>query len=365
MQLDIDPNLVQRLKEVNQYLWEIEDNIRDQERQKNFGETFIRMARSVYQQNDRRAAIKKEINTNYGSAFAEEKSYKEYAHKIFQQAKTNIAKDAPAWETLAITLEPTGQRYLEFKSNNKHLAITAFPAIKGTNIPKEDVIRQGIATEDLVATSLLTPGAVGCAASHRAIWTRCSNGGMGFLVLEDDCYTHPKINDFIAKNIEKLMSADICLFGINTDSILKRTSQSNLTILSLFEPKNPTPSWIRAALSKTDIRNVETHKLEKAFGFCAYFVSPKGAHRLDTQIFPLSLKTTNIPLITDKMPLISIDRSGCSIYSQIDASHLRTLLGIHPKHKLKHQNKTASQLISVETLEFLGDLLDQQLPEDP
>ena len=78
LQLNIDFNLIQRLKEVNQDLWQIEDDIRDQERQKNFGETFIRLARSVYQQNDRRAAIKKEINTTYGSALVEEKSYKQY-----------------------------------------------------------------------------------------------------------------------------------------------------------------------------------------------------------------------------------------------------------------------------------------------
>ena len=78
LQLNIDPSLIQRLKEVNQDLWQIEDEIRDQERQKNFGETFIRLARSVYQQNDRRAAFKKEINTTYGSTFVEEKSYKQY-----------------------------------------------------------------------------------------------------------------------------------------------------------------------------------------------------------------------------------------------------------------------------------------------
>jgi len=78
LHLDIDPRLIQRLKEVNQDLWQIEDDIRDQERQKNFGETFIGLARSVYQQNDRRAAIKKEINTTYGSAFVEEKSYQQY-----------------------------------------------------------------------------------------------------------------------------------------------------------------------------------------------------------------------------------------------------------------------------------------------
>lgn len=78
LDLQVDPTLIQRLKEVNAALWQIEDAIRDQERQKSFGETFIRLARSVYQQNDRRAAIKKEINTTYGSALVEEKAYKGY-----------------------------------------------------------------------------------------------------------------------------------------------------------------------------------------------------------------------------------------------------------------------------------------------
>jgi len=59
LHINIDTTLIQRLKEVNQDLWKIEDDIRDQERQKSFGETFIRLARSVYQQNDQRAAIKK------------------------------------------------------------------------------------------------------------------------------------------------------------------------------------------------------------------------------------------------------------------------------------------------------------------
>ena len=77
LQLNIDASLIQRLKEVNQDLWQSEDDIRDQERQKSFAETFIRLARSIYQQNDQRAAIKKEINTTYGSAFVEEKSYQQ------------------------------------------------------------------------------------------------------------------------------------------------------------------------------------------------------------------------------------------------------------------------------------------------
>ena len=78
LQIDIDTKLIQELKEVNQLLWQIEDDIRDQERQKTFGPSFIKLARSVYQHNDRRSAIKKTINTTYGSAFIEEKSYRPY-----------------------------------------------------------------------------------------------------------------------------------------------------------------------------------------------------------------------------------------------------------------------------------------------
>ena len=78
LNLSINPKLIEQLKEVNQILWNIEDDIREQERQQNFGDTFIQLARSVYKQNDRRSAIKKEINTSYDSAFTEEKSYQPY-----------------------------------------------------------------------------------------------------------------------------------------------------------------------------------------------------------------------------------------------------------------------------------------------
>ena len=78
LQLEIDHRLIQRLKEVNQDLWQIESDIRNLERQKIFDETFIHLARSVYKKNDQRTAIKKEVNTTYSSAFVEEKSYKKY-----------------------------------------------------------------------------------------------------------------------------------------------------------------------------------------------------------------------------------------------------------------------------------------------
>ncbi|KPQ01941.1 DUF6165 family protein [Marinobacter sp. HL-58] len=70
--------LRKQLKEVNEALWEIEDDIRDQEAAQDFGPRFIELARAVYVTNDKRAAIKKEVNLALGSRFVEEKSYQDY-----------------------------------------------------------------------------------------------------------------------------------------------------------------------------------------------------------------------------------------------------------------------------------------------
>ncbi len=67
-----------RLKGVNERLWQIEDDIREQEAAQAFGARFIELARSVYFQNDERAQIKREINQALGSAYVEEKSYADY-----------------------------------------------------------------------------------------------------------------------------------------------------------------------------------------------------------------------------------------------------------------------------------------------
>ena len=67
-----------KLKSVNEALWEIEDDIRDKERAKEFDERFIELARSVYVTNDLRANAKKELNVYLGSEIVEEKSYQDY-----------------------------------------------------------------------------------------------------------------------------------------------------------------------------------------------------------------------------------------------------------------------------------------------
>ncbi|HMH69683.1 MAG TPA: DUF6165 family protein [Pinirhizobacter sp.] len=70
-----------RLLAVNERLWDIEDEIRVKESAQEFDAAFIKLARSVYFENDERAAIKREINLKLGSQLVEEKSYKDYRAK--------------------------------------------------------------------------------------------------------------------------------------------------------------------------------------------------------------------------------------------------------------------------------------------
>jgi len=69
------------LKSINEALWDIEDDIRLCEQRREFGDKFIKLARSVYRQNDKRAAVKKEINVLLGSSIIEEKSYADYTQE--------------------------------------------------------------------------------------------------------------------------------------------------------------------------------------------------------------------------------------------------------------------------------------------
>jgi hypothetical protein len=71
-------NQYQKLKAVNERLWEIEDQIREKEAQQRFDAEFIELARSVYITNDARAELKNEFNRLFQSEFTEEKSYTDY-----------------------------------------------------------------------------------------------------------------------------------------------------------------------------------------------------------------------------------------------------------------------------------------------
>jgi len=66
------------LRRINETLWDLEDEVRKCEREKDFGALFIEAARGIYKTNDRRAAVKRELNELAGSSLLEEKSYEDF-----------------------------------------------------------------------------------------------------------------------------------------------------------------------------------------------------------------------------------------------------------------------------------------------
>jgi hypothetical protein len=79
--LDSRPELSEleaELKKVNEIIWSLEDEVRDHEHRKDFGSSFVSVARSIYQANDRRALLKRQINELLESNIIEEKSYTSY-----------------------------------------------------------------------------------------------------------------------------------------------------------------------------------------------------------------------------------------------------------------------------------------------
>ena len=76
--LNLDVVLFNKLRFINKTLWDIEDSIREKEKKKEFDKEFIKIARSVYINNDIRSQIKNEINVLLKSDFVEIKSYSDY-----------------------------------------------------------------------------------------------------------------------------------------------------------------------------------------------------------------------------------------------------------------------------------------------
>lgn len=228
-------------------------------------------------------------------------------------------------DIIAITNNINSGRYKKFLKNNSHLEIRAFEAILGKNLSHDEILNQNLATSQLIShKGLFSSGAIGCGASHRAIWKYCIEEQKNLLVLEDDCYTHPKIMEYIRSNKKTLDACDICYFGLHTNSVIKLKSPEGLQFSSIyFDPSYPDPEWIRTYFHKTDLKKINLNKLIIGFGTWAYYLTPKGASKLDDLVFPLSLKTTPIPLIdcgrTKDIICTSIDRSACSIYEKIDA----------------------------------------------
>ena len=227
--------------------------------------------------------------------------------------------EAYDWIAKVISLDNSSQRYKKFNINNSHLNHQIFQGIFGKNLTKEEIVNSGLYSNSLLESNLVSDGAIGCAASHRALWNEVVSTEKAMLILEDDVVTHKNITHFINKNYRQLMEIDIIFFTINTNTILQSISPEGMETVTMFRDLYPLEDWIKKTLLNTNLVSVRPHKLIKGFGTAAYFITPAGAKKMEEKIFPLSGATVNIPKINEKLLSVALDVEANRFYHELDA----------------------------------------------
>ncbi len=176
-------------------------------------------------------------------------------------------------------------------------------AVDGTRLSNEDLLRAGAIVEPLKAYS---PGAIGCALSHRSLWEHCAAGEAAVTLCEDDAI----FNRHFSRRAEAVLSGlprdwDIILWGWNFDSILHVEVIEGLgQAVMHFAPAR---LGARAAEFQEKAHEILPLRLVMAFGTICYSVSRKGARSLLQRCFPLRNEVVFIPGLGRKILSFGID----------------------------------------------------------
>ena len=190
-----------------------------------------------------------------------------------------------------ISLMRTPERLQAFQDANRHVGeFTHFRAVDGRNVDRKRLVEAGVINDNLI----FSPGFLGCALSHLAVWQQIYEGGRPALICEDDT--------LLCRNFELLTSRfvaslspdwDVIYWTWNFDSILcAGMSGTPLTFVANFdqqEMRRHLNACLVAPLQPTPLR------LFHAFGTSCYSVSPIGAGKLLAAIVPMCDGNVYIP----------------------------------------------------------------------
>ncbi len=222
--------------------------------------------------------------------------------------------------TYLINLEREPNKYSDFLARNSRtgLRFKRFQAIDGRELTLDDCIKRNLIKTDTVA---YTPGAIGCGASHFALWKMAVAANNNMLVIEDDAFCRDDMIDQLQELLATVNNWDIILLGYNTDAILDIQIFEQCDYGGFFS--NPRPSCEQLQLFAKSTNNVTAVRLNNAFGTCSYLISPQGAQKL-LQLFPMDNRQVVIPgnksrFGKDTFYCMTLDMMMNTLYRQINA----------------------------------------------
>jgi len=203
------------------------------------------------------------------------------------------------FKSYVISLRRTPERMEEFVRRNGAIVpeVSVFEAFDGKSIVRADAVKSGIISE---AARTYSPGAIGGAMSHRALWQRCVDEKRPLLILEDDAVLRRDFQARVSDLVEHLDDRwDIIRLGYNFDSILDIRMTEFCNLQGSFSINGPSRRQLDEFVDSSD--PVHLFRLNNAFGICAYLISPKGARILLKRCFPLESRMIDVPALRRKV----------------------------------------------------------------
>jgi glycosyl transferase family 25 len=237
-------------------------------------------------------------------------------------------------DIVVINLDRSPQKLAEFESAN-HGLITyeRFPAIDGLGVAKDAFIANGTFHPDLN----YTPGAIGCALSHIALWKRTVASNKPLTICEDDAHFNKDYTRFAGEAVAKLSGKfDLILWGWNFDSVLCFNLWGISSCAAIFDATQMLGAIERF---KTVTYTPTLYALQRAYGTVCYTLTPKGAALLLEKGLPLRPMDVYFPGLNKHMPNTGIDVVLSNLYPQILA-----LVSFPPLVLTKHERGRSTTL---------------------
>ena len=211
-----------------------------------------------------------------------------------------------------VSLGRTPARWAAFQADNPELQARRFPAVDGRTTDRAALVAGGLLHPALD----YTPGAVGCALSHIALWTVCAERGETLTVCEDDAVLRADFTAAAADTLASAPGAELVLWGWNFDSVLAGRLFGDTPYAMGFDQarmRADIPAF-RAGRERATLL-----RLHRALGTPAYTLTPIGAQALLTRCLPLRPLTIYMPLLDRELANTGVDIAMNATYPDMAA----------------------------------------------
>jgi GR25 family glycosyltransferase involved in LPS biosynthesis len=184
-----------------------------------------------------------------------------------------------------VNLDRSTDRLAAFTARNSHLkTLSRFRAVDGATIDLATLAR--IKLIDPAILPHYTPGAIGCALSHLALWDQAITDGEPLTICEDDAIFHHAFESSAQEILDRLPPGwDLVMWGWNFDTVLAYDILPGISSCIAYLDQ----AGLRRAIDEFQDRRISpgVYPLQRAFGLVCYTVSPAGARRLREHCLPL------------------------------------------------------------------------------